>query len=212
MYSLILSDEIVAAIDRMAALQGTSRSALVNHLLAEHTALPTPEKQARDIFAVVEELMGQQLRSSFSPGGALTLHTAVQYKYNPQLNYTLELTPGQPALGRLRVGLRSQNQALLAYMQLFFQLWARLEQTHLPAPPQAGQQQLEAKRYSRTLRRPALLHNDRQAGEAIAAYVAAMDSCLHTYFDNLSDAEEAVAATETDYLSWLPRLGPAAEF
>ncbi len=34
-YSLILMDDVVAAIDRLAAQQGTSRSNLINQILAE---------------------------------------------------------------------------------------------------------------------------------------------------------------------------------
>ena len=35
-YSLILMDDVVAAVDRLAAQQGTSRSNLINQILAEH--------------------------------------------------------------------------------------------------------------------------------------------------------------------------------
>lgn len=51
-YSLILMDDVVAAIDRLAAQQGTSRSNLINQILAEHVSCVTPEQQMRQILLV----------------------------------------------------------------------------------------------------------------------------------------------------------------
>ena len=44
MYSLMLSEGVVRAVDALAAKQGTNRSNLVNQILAEHLSLVTPEK------------------------------------------------------------------------------------------------------------------------------------------------------------------------
>ena len=49
-YSLILMDDVVAAVDRLAAQQGTSRSNLINQILAEHVCCTTPEQQMRQVF------------------------------------------------------------------------------------------------------------------------------------------------------------------
>ena len=35
-YSLLLDDDVIALVDRMAYAQGASRSALINRILAEH--------------------------------------------------------------------------------------------------------------------------------------------------------------------------------
>ena len=44
-YSLILMDDVVAAVDRLAAQQGTSRSNLINQILAEHVCCTTPSSK-----------------------------------------------------------------------------------------------------------------------------------------------------------------------
>ena len=44
-YSLVLSDELVAAIDREAAQAGKSRSAMVGEILAQHLAVETPKQR-----------------------------------------------------------------------------------------------------------------------------------------------------------------------
>lgn len=83
-YSIVLSEEVVAAIDILATREGQSRSGLINQVLATHAGLTTPEEHGRQIGAAVQAgAEGRGLRASQSPSGALTLHTALRYKYNP---------------------------------------------------------------------------------------------------------------------------------
>ena len=53
-YSLVLSDDVVEAIDNLAYSLGTSRSNLINQILAEKVRLVTPEQRMNDIFNQVE--------------------------------------------------------------------------------------------------------------------------------------------------------------
>ena len=57
-YSLVLSDEVVGEVDRLARRLGTNRSGLINHILAEYLSCDTAENTVRDIFSAVEELLG----------------------------------------------------------------------------------------------------------------------------------------------------------
>ena len=50
-YSLVLMDDVVEAIDRMAYSMNTSRSNLINQILAERVSYVTPEMRMRDIFS-----------------------------------------------------------------------------------------------------------------------------------------------------------------
>ncbi len=56
-YSLVLMDDVIKAVDRQAYRLGTSRSNLINQILAEHLSCVTPEMRMRDIFASLSELM-----------------------------------------------------------------------------------------------------------------------------------------------------------
>ena len=49
-YSLVLSDEIVDAVDILAYKNGTSRSAMVNSILANYVSYKTPEMRLGEIF------------------------------------------------------------------------------------------------------------------------------------------------------------------
>ena len=61
-YSLILMDDVVAAVDRLAAQQGTSRSNLINQILAEHVCCTTPEQQMRQVFTCLTQAMNSAFR------------------------------------------------------------------------------------------------------------------------------------------------------
>ena len=54
MYSLMLSEQVVEAIDRLALEQNTNRSRLINEILADYLSLMTPEKHIADVFRSIE--------------------------------------------------------------------------------------------------------------------------------------------------------------
>ena len=49
LYSLMLMDEVVNEVDRLAFRRGTNRSSLINQLLAEYLSLATPENRIGNI-------------------------------------------------------------------------------------------------------------------------------------------------------------------
>ena len=209
-YSVVLSDEIVAEIDSLASREGFSRSAFIDHILAEYASMCTPRKMMRETITVIGESAQRiGLRGNISSGGTLTLRTAIRYKYNPSLQYVVELFEGQDDLGELRVSVRSQNETLLTYVQYFFKLWARLEEAYLPLAGEEQLQFIEAKRFVRRLRQIPALQTQDEVGLAVAAYISLLDECIKTYFNNLEDAGRAVASTENEYRKGLARLGLA---
>jgi predicted transcriptional regulator len=50
-YSIVLIDEVVAKVDKLAYKNGTSRSNIINKILAEYVSFTTPEDQMREIFS-----------------------------------------------------------------------------------------------------------------------------------------------------------------
>lgn len=49
-YSVVLMDDVVDAVDRLAYEAGTNRSNMINRILAEYVQLATPEQRMQDIF------------------------------------------------------------------------------------------------------------------------------------------------------------------
>ena len=115
-YSLVLMDDIVAAVDRLAYQEGTSRSNMVNRILAEYVQMDTPENRIRTIFDAVNAVLGTQsaLQPMMATGDAVVaMRSALQYKYNPSVRYVVELYTAGAALGEMRAAMRTQNPTLL---------------------------------------------------------------------------------------------------
>ncbi len=93
LYSLSLMDSVVAEIDRLAARQGTSRSNLVNQILADYASMMTPEKRIDSIFRRIETLAQQgDLIPYFTPNQrTMSLKSSLEYKYRPTIRYELQL-------------------------------------------------------------------------------------------------------------------------
>ena len=206
-YSLVLSDEIVQEIDRMAYEIGQSRSAMINQVLADYVRYTTPEKRMREVFSAIEQmLLGSVFEPQLQPSESMfSLRSALDYKYNPSVRYSVELYKNaRPLLGELRVSVRSQNSTLVLAMLQFFKLWTRIETAYIGRVECA----MEDGRYLRKLR----LCEDKdpgneQIGEGIAAYIRLLDSALKHYFEFLNDPTAAMTGVERLYVNYIPSGG-----
>ena len=199
-YSLVLSDDVVAAVDRAAYQNGLSRSAMINRILAEAVSYTTPEQRMREIFAQAERLLsGEVFQSLVQPSDSMmSLRSALAYKYNPNVRYSVELYPNRPGQGELRVSLRSQNSALILYLGQFFRLWAKIEQAYIGGSDCV----IEDGKYLRRLTLPARL-SEREQGAVLAGYIRAMERGLGAFFNSLEDPRQAAAAVERAYQEYL---------
>ena len=199
-YSLVLSDDVVAAVDRAAYQNGVSRSAMINQILAEYVSYTTPEQRMREIFAQAERLLsGGVFQSLVQPSDSMmSLRSALAYKYNPNVRYSVELYPNRPGQGELRVSLRSQSSALILYLGQFFRLWAKLEQAYIGGADCV----IEDGKYARKLNLPARLSEGEQ-GAVLAGYIRAMERGLGAFFNSLEDPRQAAAAVERAYQEYL---------
>ena len=87
LYSLMLSDDVVLAVDDLAHRMGTNRSALVNQILAEYTDLVTPERRVQDIFRQISELLDadRSLVPFITPNSmTMSVKSSLQYRYRPR--------------------------------------------------------------------------------------------------------------------------------
>ncbi len=199
-YSLVLSDEIVQEIDRMAYETGASRSAMINQILAEYVRYTTPEKRMREVFSAIEHmLLGSVFEPQLQPSESMfSLRSALDYKYNPSVRYSVELYKNaRPLLGELRVSVRSQNSALVLAMLQFFKLWTRIENKYIGRVECA----MEDGRYLRKLRLTNENLTNEQIGEGIAAYINLLDSALKLYFESIHDPALAVTNVEKRYVN-----------
>lgn len=197
-YSLVLMDDVVAEIDRLAYNMNTSRSNMINQILAEYVSYTTPEKRMREVFDRATDMLtgSGTFQLLLQPSDSMmSLRSALSYKYNPTVRYSVELYQDQegPA-GQLKVTLRSQNNGLILYLTQFFKLWAKIEQAYVGNVAY----QIESGRYIRLLRLPEKISTN-QAGEVIAKYIQVLDDCMKLFFNYLEQPQIAAQKMEARY-------------
>ena len=184
LYSLMLNEEVVREVDALAHRLGTSRSNLINQILAEYVNYTTPERRINDIFSALEQLISpsRELVPFFSPNSStMSLKSSLQYKYRPTVKYELELHGGdENSIGELTVLFRTQSEALIRAMTEFFRLWKQIEDAHLSGvePDYA----LYDGKFVRTLSLPPDHdYTSEEIARAISDYVQLFDRLMKAY-------------------------------
>lgn len=212
-YSVVLQEEVVRAVDDLAYRQGVSRSALMNRLLAEAVSFITPEERMRGIFDALQRALKPlpefQLLDTASDA-MCRLTSALRYKYNPVVRYAVELyRDGEGARGELKASLRSQSAGLLQSMNAFFVLWRALEDETLAGYyPNGTPCEIEPGKYRRGLSFSveAEMLSDEALGEGIAAYIRVFDGAMKQYFSFAADPPAARRAAAEYYMAAAPKL------
>ena len=206
LYSLMLMDDVVAQIDKLALREGTNRSNLINQILAEYVSMTTPEKRIDNIFRSMEKLMAQteDLVPFFTPNQlSMSMKSSLEYKYRPTIKYVVQLyrTPDS-AIGELNVNIRTQSEVLLSAMEDFFRLWKRLEDVYAAPFFELGALRYEIRdsKLVRTIAIPKdVTYTSEELGQAISSYVKTFDSLMKAYIGGrLTNAQ-----LESAYVNYL---------
>jgi len=203
LYSLMLSEDVVREVDRLAHRIGTSRSALVDRILAEYVDLETPERRINEIFSAVEELMrpSRELVPFFAPNApTMSLKSSLEYKYRPTVKYEVELyRAAGDAAGTLSVCFRTTSSALIAEMTKFFRLLKRIEDDCLaPLLPAAPQYALYDGRLVRTLSAAAASGTSEELAQALSDYISLFDALLKGWLAGRYSAQDVEALYRED--------------
>ena len=201
-YSLVLSDDVIRAVDRAAYAMNTSRSNLINQILAEYVSYTTPEKRMKDIFDSLTTIIGRSelfLVQNQGSDALLNIRSPLQVKYNPTIKYTVELFRDRESnVGELRIMTRTQSEALLLQLEEFFLLFCAIESAYSHNLPQY---QIGRGKFIRKfiLKDPTM--NSDHIGAAIGRYIQCIDRALKAYL-NVPSAQ-CQAAVEEIYRQYL---------
>lgn len=206
-YSLVLTDEIVRAIDSLAYRMNTSRSALIDRILAEKLSMQTPEIRMRNIMENIGSFFDDEifrLQTAAGDGGML-IKSPLPYKYKPTIRYSVELLREDRYLGRLKVSFRTQNMALMELMNDFLTCFENIERRHLSRFDGIDVvMQIDNDKMVRMLNKP-LIKDGRSVSdpnliaEAIADYVNFLDRAIKLYFENADNRKQAVSLVDSLY-------------
>lgn len=200
-YSLVLSDDIIQAVDRAAYALGSSRSNLINQILADYVSYTTPEKRMRDTFEALTALIGRGesfLVQSQSSDALLNIRSPLQVKYNPSIKYTVELFRDTSCgMGELRAVTRTQSSALLDALEGFFRLFHQVESRYRGSEPLC---QIGRGRYVRRFSLPEEDPGSEIIGSVLGSYIRCMDSALNAYLN--APPEQQQQAVAQRYRAW----------
>lgn len=201
-YSLVLSDGVVDAVDTLAAASGMSRSAMVNRILAERVAYTTPEMRLEEILEALTRSMNSAFMLSEKPsGGTLSARTSLKYRYKPTVKYSVEIfSENGKRAGEMKVSFRTQNAQLIDDLTGFFKCWAALEQRYIADRLSEDiLYTISEGHFTRTLNMPPGNISDDSLGTAVADYMAMFDGAMKEYFLKLPDTDTAQRETELFY-------------
>ncbi len=184
LYSVILTDEIVYEIDRLALRQNTNRSNLINQILAEYVSYVTPEMKINSIFKTIEALINESTHlvpEVLPQRSTMSLRGNLDYRYRPTVKYDVELfkTVEDSTIGRLSVVFRTQSEILLNRMNEFFKLWCYLESNVFKKDITYS---LSDGRFVRSITlNTNKSYTPKEIADAISSYIKLFDDCMKNY-------------------------------
>lgn len=203
-YSLVLSDDIVRAVDNLAYKMGVSRSSLIDRILAEKLSVETPETRMRSIMENMMRLLDNdifRLQTAAGDSGML-IRSPLPYKYKPTIRYAVELCREGDYLGKLKVSFRTQNEALTTAMNDFYNCFLKTEAKYI-SPFVNIIAEIDGDKMERLLNIPVVkgakeISPDEKA-TAISDYVRFIDKLIKIYFEYLSDRKTALLLIDKLY-------------
>lgn len=201
-YSLVLSNKVIEKIDEAAYNLGTSRSNLINQVLAEYVSYTTPEKQIENIFQTVEKMFEKvgnfQIIENPSPY-LMNIKSLLRYKYRPNITYKVELYDNlEYSFGKMKVTLRTTNKQLIEDLNSFYRFFAKLEEKYIKKI--LGDNlcyKIEKEEYERQFILPRKYDD---LGILIGDFIQIFDELLKIYLSYLPYKEKSEKETEQAYL------------
>lgn len=208
MYSLMLAENVIHEIDRLADEKGTNRSNLINQILAEYVSLTTPEKHVQNIFEIIENFIGKQngyLLYSQPNDMTMSIKSSLKYHYRPTIRYEVEMyrTPSQ-TIGQLKIIFRTTSSELLVELTRFFKIWMQLENIYIRQffSKDAIEYGMENGRFLRTFAVPNDSdYTEEQIGNAISHYISTFDEMLKNYLSRIYNSTEEIEKRYLQYLN-----------
>ncbi len=186
-YSILLNDEVVDLVDKMARINGMSRSNMIEKILADAVRYETPEIRANNVFSEIERILSSTptMRYLEQPSSYMaSIMSALSYRYNPAIKYSVEIFPESNYLGQLKVTLRTQNPILIEHMSDFYTLYSVLEKKYYN---ENSRHFFDGVKFTRLFTFPDVGLTAKELANHLTKYVRDFDSLLGIYFSNLTN-------------------------
>lgn len=212
-YSLVLSDSLIEEIDKIAYLKNSSRSNIINGILAEYLSCSTPEQNMERIFenlqSMIDKCSGFKIINQPS-SSMFSVKSVLKYKYNPTVKYSVELHKSREhTIGDLKISFRTQSVRFIELLNYFFLLWSELEDKYIAKyfPNKKIERRIENGKFVRLLVLPPDEENrsNEQIGLAIGEYIRMFDTVMKVFFAYSDDIFSAQKHAENKYIEYLKK-------
>lgn len=197
-YSLVLSDEIIAEIDKAAFKSGVSRSQYVNDVLAAAVGIDTTEKLIDKIFDKINIAAGELENFRVQRGSqtAVDFLSSLNFKYSPKVTYSVVLYADDGLKGELKIALRTTNPLLIDLTRQFFNDFNAIERAY----------NANAEYYASggRLVRKFSFKNDSDVSGQITDYVHSLDRLFNEYIAFYG--EDSFKRLERGYLKLMDKM------
>ena len=194
LYSLMLSEDVVREVDKLAHRMGTNRSQLINSILAQYVGYVTPEQRINRILSQIEQLLqpAADLVPFLAPGAmSLSLKSALEYKYRPTVKYDITLYEGgSDTIGELAVVFRTQSEPLLQAMGYFFHAWKQIEDDFFIPAGKHVDYALYDGRFTRSIAAPSKETDADRLAAVLTDYIHLFDRCMKNYVSGRVTVQE----------------------
>lgn len=190
-YSLVLSDEVVREVDKMAYTLNTNRSGMINEILARYLSVVTPENRIRQIIRSLENEMLKSTSFKILPASTdatFVVKSALSYKYNPVIKYSVALYKNNKNhFGSIKAGIRTQNESLISIMNDFFVMYYKIERKYIDFPDN-NFHELSLGKLTRNFKVGTDDRiDDNRMGLAISSYIDNLDKMIKYYFSEIEN-------------------------
>lgn len=208
LYSILLDDDLIAAVDRLAQRNGITRSAMIESLISDRISYISPRNRINEIFDDIDRLMSgvDGFTSWTEPDRTAYQLKSGMARYRPSVRYKVKIYDHMAGsdFGELDVRIRSDEPAVLAAEEEFFRAFCRLERIYLAgAIPDDISCSLDMRtgRFRRGLRLAAGVdHSSSEIAQKITDYVNMLDTLMKRWFGR---EYLTVSDMERDYISYL---------
>ena len=209
-YSIVLSDDVVREVDKLAYKLNTNRSGMINEILAEYLSMITPESRIRQIIHSLENAISESTSFKILPSSTdatFTVKSALSYKYNPVIKYSVALYKNNKNhFGCIKAGIRTQNETLISVMNEFFLIFYKIETKFIEFPDNLYHE-IGGGRLTRNFKVGTDYRiDDNIMGASISNYINNLDKMIKYYFDN-SENPYLINNLEKIYKDYLNNAG-----
>ena len=208
LYSIMIENELIDAIDELANKRAVDRSYILNEILAEYLSVKIPQINLKEIFNMIQLNMNTsvfKVNASLSDC-VINVKSPIEHEYRPALKYCVEIYDDNDIkIGKLRLIYRTYDLHALQRFNNFIDIWISLESHYIHRffPKDSIKYDVESGRFSRVLMLPkdSMPITNEILSRGISDYIKEFDELLKLYLNNIESDAKIIEKKYIEYIN-----------